>query len=30
MPIKIGVYANGKKIDVVKTNFLGPFMRNKK
>jgi polyferredoxin len=30
MPLKIGIYSNGKKVDVVKTNFLGPFMRNKK
>lgn len=29
MPLKIGVYSGGKRIDVVKTNFLGPFVRNK-
>jgi polyferredoxin len=30
MPLNIGVYSGGERIDVVKTNFLGPFIRNKK
>jgi cytochrome c oxidase accessory protein FixG len=30
MPLKIGIYSGGKRLEVVKTNFLGPFIRNKK
>lgn len=29
-PLKIGVYTDGKKIETLKTNFLGPFVKNKK
>lgn len=30
MPLKIGIYSGGKRLEVVKTNFLGPFIRNKR
>lgn len=28
--LKIGLYSKGKKIETIKTNFLGPFIKNKK
>jgi cytochrome c oxidase accessory protein FixG len=30
IPLKVGIYSNGKYIQTVKTNFLGPFIKNTK
>ena len=27
-PLVIGIYSQGKKVETVKTNFLGPFVKN--